>query len=107
MGDKTLDTYDCQELFENSSHGFNIKKMGNESSALGHAVVQNLEDETGLSPEEIRLYYKTFTADCKTSSLTIDEETFKKYYSDVFPRGDAASFAGYVFNALDKDGSGR
>jgi len=81
--------------------------MGNQSSELQPQVIQDIQDETGLTTEQIRLCYKAFMADCPTSRMTIDEDTFKKQYTCMFPKGDAENFARYVFNALDKDGSGR
>jgi len=82
--------------------------MGNQAAAqLQPQVVADIQDETGLTADQIRTCYKAFMADCETHRMSIDQETFKKQYACMFPKGDADSFARYVFNALDKDGSGR
>ncbi|XP_061189684.1 hippocalcin-like protein 1 [Saccostrea echinata] len=79
--------------------------MGKQSSKLEPKELSELNLQTNFTEEELQQWYKGFIKECPKGSLTMDE--FKKVYANFFPRGDATSFAEYVFKAFDenKDGS--
>ncbi|KAK3095571.1 hypothetical protein FSP39_016201 [Pinctada imbricata] len=59
---------------------------------------------TNFSRKELQIMYRGFKQECPTG--IVDEETFKEIYAQFFPQGDSTSYAHYVFNTFDIDGSG-
>ncbi|KAK2140438.1 hypothetical protein NP493_2g09001 [Ridgeia piscesae] len=75
--------------------------MGNKSSHIRPETIDQISQESGFSPEEVKLWYKGFLRDCPKGKLSMDE--FKDIYSGFFPNGDAGAFAEHVFRTFDKD----
>jgi len=80
--------------------------MGNQGS-IRSDVMDELQDETAFTPEEIRDYYKDFLKRCPENRMSMDKDTFAKYYTEVFPKNDALAFADYIFRAFDIDSNSR
>ncbi|CAD5115340.1 DgyrCDS4322 [Dimorphilus gyrociliatus] len=81
--------------------------MGNKTSTLKPEIINDLEQQTQFTREEIGDLYRQFLHDCKDKSkmhMTVDE--FKKMYSEIFPNGDAEKFAEHVFRTFDQSGKG-
>lgn len=81
--------------------------MGNQGSTIRSDVMDELENETAFTAEEIRDYYKGFLKRCPEHRMSMDKATFAQYYTEVFPKNDAHSFADYIFRAFDLDSNSR
>ncbi|KAK0162408.1 hypothetical protein PV327_006188 [Microctonus hyperodae] len=60
---------------------------------------------TRFTRKEIQLIYRGFKQECPTG--LIDEDGFKKIFSQFFPQGDASQYAHYVFNTMKRKQSGK
>ncbi|XP_033207556.1 Kv channel-interacting protein 2-like isoform X2 [Belonocnema kinseyi] len=60
---------------------------------------------TRFTRKEIQLIYRGFKQECPTG--LVDEEAFKKIFSQFFPQGDASKYAHYVFNTIKRKQSGK
>jgi Ca2+-binding EF-hand superfamily protein len=80
--------------------------MGNTTTNLRPAVVQDLRDSTAFSEAELSELYRQFLKD-SNGKLYLTKEEFEKMYRDVFPAGDASSFAEHVFRTFDKTREGK
>ncbi|XP_043481432.1 Kv channel-interacting protein 1-like isoform X1 [Leptopilina heterotoma] len=60
---------------------------------------------TRFTRKEIQLIYRGFKQECPTG--LVDEEAFKKIFSQFFPQGDASQYAHYVFNTMKRKQSGK
>ena len=69
--------------------------------------MSDLVEDTNLTAEEIRKYYKKFIQDCPSGRMSMPLEDFQKVYREVFPQGNAEKFAVHLFNHFDEDASGR
>uniref|UniRef100_A0A8C6Z0U7 Calsenilin-like n=1 Tax=Nothoprocta perdicaria TaxID=30464 RepID=A0A8C6Z0U7_NOTPE len=63
-----------------------------------------LQAQTKFTKAELQSLYRGFKAECPSG--LVDQDTFKLIYSQFFPQGDAAAYAGFLFNAFDADGNG-
>jgi len=78
--------------------------MGKGSSKLSPKDLNELSTSTEFADQEIRDWYKSFRKDCPSGILTLKE--FEKLYKDIFPYGDASSFAKHAFRTFDSNGDG-
>ncbi|BES99090.1 kv channel-interacting protein [Nesidiocoris tenuis] len=53
---------------------------------------------TKFTRKEIQLIYRGFKQECPTGM--VDEDSFKRIFSQFFPQGDASQYAHYVFNTI-------
>ena len=83
--------------------------MGNNSSSqhLRPEAVSDLENATEFTAEEIKEYYKRFMGKTTHGRMTLTQDEFITAYTQLFPKGDARTFAEHVFRLYDRDGSGR
>lgn len=69
--------------------------MGTKQSKLKPTDVKDLADQTDFTENEIQLWFKSFSKDCPTGQLAVEE--FENIYKKFFPDGDASSFAQHAF----------
>ena len=69
--------------------------MGKGNSKLSPKDLTELSASTEFTDQELRDWYKSFRKDCPSGILTLKE--FEKLYKDIFPYGDASSFAKHAF----------
>ena len=81
--------------------------MGNSSfTHLRPEAINDLENVTDFSADEIREYYKRFVGNSEKHNLSLNKEEFVNAYSKLFPQGDAKAFASHVYRIYDRDESG-
>ena len=78
--------------------------MGIRESKLKDREVDKLKEKTGFDEDEIQHWYAGFMRDTPTGEMQRSE--FVQIYKELFPNGDATTFSTYIFNVIDKDGSG-
>ena len=78
--------------------------MGGKASKLTPTDVEDIRNFADLTTEEVLEWYTSFKRDCPNGKLTVQD--FTKLYQDMFPTGNAESFAQYAFRTFDDDNSG-
>ena len=81
--------------------------MGNQALSLRPEVLNDLENSTAFSADEIREYYRTFLKECASGKMTMSVEDLAKIYEKFFPNGNSTKFAEHVFTRFDTDRSGK
>ncbi|XP_041280631.1 calsenilin-like isoform X2 [Pyrgilauda ruficollis] len=66
--------------------------------------LEQLLARTKFTKPELQSLYRGFKSECPSG--LVDEETFTLIYSRFFPRGDASSYAHFLFDAFDADRNG-
>ncbi|XP_007889627.1 Kv channel-interacting protein 1 isoform X2 [Callorhinchus milii] len=66
--------------------------------------LDQLEAQTNFTKQELQVLYRGFKNECPSG--VVNEETFKKIYSQFFPHGDASMYAHYLFNTFDSANNG-
>ena len=61
--------------------------MGNQSAALRPEVLNDLENNTAFTADEIREYYRLFLKDCPSGKMSMSLEEFIAAYKKIFPEG--------------------
>ncbi|XP_067879299.1 calsenilin-like isoform X1 [Heterodontus francisci] len=86
--------------------GTDSSEIAEELSTMRHQPegLDELQARTKFSKKEIQSLYRGFKNECPSGM--VDEKTFKAIYSQFFPQGDATTYAHFLFNAFDTDGSG-
>uniref|UniRef100_A0A8C7YPS0 Kv channel interacting protein 2 n=1 Tax=Oryzias sinensis TaxID=183150 RepID=A0A8C7YPS0_9TELE len=63
-----------------------------------------LVQQTRFSKKELQVLYRGFKNECPSG--IVDEETFKRIYSQFFPQGDSSMYAHFLFEAFDTHNNG-
>jgi Ca2+-binding EF-hand superfamily protein len=78
--------------------------MGQQQSKLTLDQVSHLQQTTHFDSSEIKQWHKSFMEDFPSG--VISREDFYRGYRDMFPFGNASTYADLVFTVLDRDRSG-
>ena len=78
--------------------------MGGRTSKLKPKLLMDLMRETNFTELELHEWYKNFLLDFPDGILDLDN--FKTIYGNLFPDGDANTFAEHAFRAFDVNGDG-
>ncbi|XP_024115322.1 Kv channel-interacting protein 2 [Oryzias melastigma] len=66
--------------------------------------LDRLVQQTRFSKKELQVLYRGFKNECPSG--VVNEETFKRIYSQFFPQGDSSMYAHFLFEAFDTHNNG-
>jgi neuronal calcium sensor 1 len=79
--------------------------MGKQQSKLSLDQLSHLQQASHFDVTEIKQWHKSFNQDFPSGSISREE--FQRGYREMFPFGDATTYADLVFSLLDRDRNGK
>ena len=79
--------------------------MGSQKSKLKPKELSDLKNATEFSTKELKDWYKGFLVEYPSGFLTL--YAFKELYRNLFPDGDANTFAKHAFRKFDSNNDGQ
>lgn len=80
-------------------------KKSKQSTGITDAQIKLLENNTGMSREEIQQWYRQFMTDYPDGS--IDQKEFADIFRKTYPHGKPEKYAKIAFKAFDVDKNGK